>query len=91
MNLRTGHETLIADFLAHGGAIRKFPPSKPTLVLQYLQVPDVDVQAVVQPGESESSYLYKGEVITLKALVAVANRHRSRRHLPPFQLTGHLQ
>lgn len=94
MNLRVQHETLIADFLARGGTIRKIPPPKPTVaadVLDYLQTRNVDVQAVARPGENESSYLYKGQVINLKTLVAIANRHRSRRHLPPFQLTGRLQ
>jgi len=94
MTLRAQHETLIADFLARGGTIRKLPPPKPTVaadVLQYLQARNVDVEAVPRPGESESSYLYKGQVINLKTLVAIANRHRSRRHLPPFQLSGRLQ
>ena len=94
MTLRTQHETLIADFLARGGTIRKIPPPKPTVaadVLQYLQTRNVDVQAVPRPGEPESSYLYKGQVINLKTLVAIANRHRSRCHLPPFQLSGRLQ
>ena len=94
MNLRTRHETLIADFLARGGTIRKIPPPKPTVaadVLEYLQSRNVDVQAIARPGESEASYLHKGQVVTLKTLVAIANRHRSRRHLPPFQLSGRLQ
>ena len=94
MTLRAQHETLIADFLARGGTIRKIAPPKPTLaadVLEYLRARNVDVQAVPRPGENESNYLYKGQVISLKTLVAIANRHRSRRHLPPFQLSLHLQ
>lgn len=91
MGLRTQHETLVADFLARGGVIRRLPPPKPTLaadVLEYLQVRNVDVQTVPGHGETEASYVYKGQVINLKTLVAIANRHRSRRHLPPFQLAG---
>lgn len=91
MTLRTQHETLIADFLARGGTIRKIPPPMPTVaadVVRYLQMRNVDVQAVEKSGETESSYLYKGQIINLKTLVAIANRHRSRRHLPPFQLSG---
>lgn len=94
MNLRTGHETLVADFLARGGIIRKLPPPKPIVaddVVQYLQTRNIDVQAIARPGESELGYVHKGQVVTLKALVAIANRHRSRRHLPPFQLSGRLQ
>ena len=91
MSLRTHHETLVADFLARGGVIRRVPPPKPTVaadVLQYLQERNVDVRAVPERGETETSYVYKGQVINLKTLLAVANRHRSRRHLPPFQLAG---
>lgn len=94
MSLRPQHETLVADFLARGGTIRRFPPPKPTVaadVLQYLQVRNVEVHAVPGRGEAESSYVYKGQIINLKTLVAIANRHRSRRHLPPFQLAGRTQ
>ena len=91
MSLRSHHEMLVADFLARGGTIRKIPTPKPTLaadVLEYLQVRNVDVQTVPGHREIEASYVYKGQVINLKTLVAIANRHRSRRHLPPFQLAG---
>jgi hypothetical protein len=94
MSVRPQHETLIADYLARGGTIRRIPPPKPTVaadVLQYLQDRNVDVRPVPGRTEAESSYLYKGQVIDLKALVAIANRHRSRRHLPPFQLTARMQ
>jgi len=81
---------MVADFLARGGTIRRVPPPKPTVaadVLQYLQERNVEVQPLPGPG-GESSYVYKGQVINLKTLVATANRHRSRRRLPPFQLAG---
>jgi len=94
MSVRPQHETLIADYLARGGTIRRIPPPKPTVaadVLQYLQDRSVDVRAVPGRTEAESGYVYKGQVIDLKTLVAVANRHRSRRHLPPFQLTTQTQ
>jgi hypothetical protein len=90
MSLRQQTAAMVADFLARGGTIRRLPPPKPTVaadVLQYLQERNVDVQLVSEPG-AESGYVYKGQVINLKTLVAIANRHRSRRHLPPFQLAG---
>ena len=90
MSLRQQTAAMVADYLARGGRIRRLPPPKPTVaadVLQYLQERNVDVQPVPTPG-GESSYVYKGQVINLKTLVAIANRHRSRRHLPPFQLAG---
>lgn len=94
MTLRAQHESLVLDFLARGGAIRKLPPPKPTVaadVLQYLQERNVPVEVVPQSDEAEASYLYRGRIINLKTLVAVANRHRSRRRLPPFQLSLRLQ
>ena len=90
MNLRQQTAAMVADFLARGGTIQKVPPPKPTVaadVLQYLQGRNVDVQLVPGPA-GEASYVYKGQVINLKTLVAIANRHRSRRRLPSFQLAG---
>jgi hypothetical protein len=91
MNLRQQHEVLVADFLARGGKITKLPPARPTVasdVLRYLQDRKVDVHPVTDEGGAETKYVYKGGVISLKTLVAIANRHRSRRRLPPFQLTA---
>jgi hypothetical protein len=89
MSSREQTAVMVADFLARGGTIRRVPPPKPTVasdVLQYLQERNVDVQPVPDPGGVTSNYVYKGQVINLKALVGIANRHRSRRRLPPFQL-----
>ena len=83
-------KTLVADFLARGGIIRKVPPPDPTVaedVLRYLQERKVDVQRVKGCGEAELSYVYKSRVINLKMLTVIANRHRGRRYLPPFELT----
>jgi hypothetical protein len=94
MSVRPQHEALIADYLARGGTIRRIPPPTPTVaadVLQYLQDRNVDVQTVQGRADMDSTYVYKGQVIDLKTLVAIANRHRSRRHLPPFQLTDRTQ
>lgn len=94
MTLRAQHESLVLDFLARGGTIRKIPPPKPTVaadVLQYLQERNVAVEVIPQSEGSETAYLYRDRVIHLKTLVAIANRHRSRRRLPPFQLTSVLQ
>ena len=93
MNLRQQRAALVADFLAKGGAIHKLPPARPTDasdVLQYLQDHNVDVQLLTDEGRTEPKYVYKGEVITLKRLVAIANRHRTRRRLPPFQMANKL-
>jgi hypothetical protein len=82
---------MVADFLAHGGTIKRVPPPKPTVaadVLQYLQERNIDVQPVLDPAGATTNYVYKGQIINLKSLVAIANRHRSRRRLPPFQLAG---
>ena len=94
MTLRSHHESLVVDFLARGGTIQKIPPPKPTVaadILQYLQERNVDVEVMPQSGENEATYLYRDRIINLKTLVAIANRHRSRRRLPPFQLSLRVQ
>jgi len=91
MTLRRQTAAMVADFLARGGTIRRVPPPKPIVagdVLQYLQERNVDVQAVSDPNAATTTYVYKGQLINLKTLLAIANRHRSRRRLPPFQLAG---
>lgn len=93
MNLRHQHAALVADFLAKGGAIHKLPPARSTVasdVLQYLQDHNVDVQHLTVQGSAESKYVYKGEIITLKRLLTIANRHRNRRRLAPFQMASTL-
>ena len=89
MNLRQQHAALIEDYLANGGTIRKLPPPKPITasdVLQYLQEHDIDARAVPGADGSDAHYIHKSKTITLKALVELANRHRIKRRLPPFQL-----
>ena len=91
MSLRQQTAAMVADYLARGGTIQRVPPPKPTVaadVLQYLQERNIDVQPVTDPTGSMTNYVYKGQVINVKTLVAIANRHRSRRRLPPFQLAG---
>jgi hypothetical protein len=90
MNLRQQTAAMVAEYLARGGRIRRMPAPKPPVaadVLEYLQGRNIDVQPLPNDG-GEQSYVYKGQVINLKTLVAIANRHRSRRHLPPFQTPG---
>jgi len=90
MTLRQQTAAMVADFLARGGTIQRVPPPKPTVaddVVQYLQERNVEVQPVPDPSGSTTNYVYKGQLINLKTLVAIANRHRSRRRLPPFQLS----
>jgi len=92
MSLREQTETMVAEYLARGGTIHRVPPPKPPVagdVLEYLQGRNIDVLPLPNEG-GEQSYVYKGQVINLKTLVAIANRHRSRRHLPPFQMPGRL-
>ena len=89
MTARQNHTELVADFLAKGGTITKVPPARPALasdVLGYLQDQNVDVHAITDETAAETKYVYKGEVITLRKLVLIANRHRNRRRLPSFQL-----
>jgi len=92
MNLREQTEAMVAEYLARGGRIQRVSAAKPPVaahVLEYLQGRNIDVQPLPNEG-GDQSYVYKGQVINLKTLLAIANRHRSRRHLPPFQMPGRL-
>ena len=89
MTLRQQTAAMVADFLARGGTIQRVPPPEPTVaddVVQYLQERNIEVQPIPDQAGGTTNYVYKGQLINLKALVAIANRHRSRRRLPPFQL-----
>lgn len=93
MNLRQQTAAMVADYLARGGRIQRVPPPKPPVaadVLEYLQGRNIDVQPMPSEG-GEANYVYKGQVINLKTLIAIANRHRSRRRLPPFQFPGRVR
>ena len=91
MTLRQQTEAMVADFLARGGTIQRLPAPTPTVaddVVQYLQEGNIDVQPVPDPTGAVTNYVYKGQLINEKTLITIANRHRSRRRLPPFQITG---
>ena len=91
MTLRQQTAAMVADYLARGGTIQRVPPPKPTVaddVVQYLQERNIEVQPVPDATGATTNYVYKGQLINLKTLLAIANRHRSRRRLPPFQLAG---
>ena len=93
MGLRQQHAALIADYLEKGGTIRKLPPPNPPTasdVLQYLQENNVEVRAAPPNDRAEPHFVYKRKVISFKALVELANRHRAKRRLPPFQIASNV-
>ena len=93
MGLRQQTAKMVAEYLAHGGRIHKVPPPKPPVaadVVAYLQGRNIDVQPLPNEG-GDQNYVYKGQVINLKTLIAIANRHRSRRRLPPFKVPGRVK
>ena len=93
MNLRQQTAAMVAEYLTRGGRIHRMPSAKPPVaadVLEYLQGRNIDVQSLPSEG-GDPSYAYKGQVINLKTLIAIANRHRSRRRLPPFQVPGRVK
>jgi len=88
VNLRHEAQAMVADFLAHGGTIKKMPEAKPHTiadVLHYLFEQNVHVE-VVNRGDSRRAYVFRGKPATLDRLVLIANRHRRRHNLPPFDL-----
>jgi hypothetical protein len=88
--VRQEAEQMIAAFLARGGHIRKCPAALPTTVadvLQYLHSRDIEVATVMtRTGVKGAKYLYGAETLNSKELVDLANRHRRRQRLPPFDL-----
>jgi hypothetical protein len=74
----------IAAFLEKGGRVEKLQGTLPVTgpeVLEYLVA--CGITATYSPGHPRF-YLYKGQLVSLSKLVAVANRRRRVDHLPPF-------
>jgi hypothetical protein len=81
-------EQMIAAFLAKGGRIRKCPEARPTTVvdiLQYLRSRSVKIEPLPSRG-GRAAYLLGTKAINSKDLVRLANGHRRRQRLPPFDL-----
>jgi len=96
--MSANHQTLdamVSAYLAGGGSIRKIPdaiPATPIEVLRYLKRRKVKVEpARAKNAAVESKYLHDGEIITLQALVKLANGYRRKRRLPPFEVQQQAQ
>ena len=78
---------LVADYFARGGTVKRLPQPDPfgaSKVVEFLQDCNFDVQVTTKDGQTQ--YVYKNAVVSLKRLVAIANRSRARRRLLPFQI-----
>jgi hypothetical protein len=74
----------IAAFLENGGRVVRLQGTLPVTgpeVLEYLG--GCGITATYSPGHPRF-YLYKGQLVSLSKLVAVANRRRQAEQLPPF-------
>jgi hypothetical protein len=83
---------LVSAYLARGGTIHHLPTPEPTEasdVLDYLEECGFSVYRAPR-GEGEPKYVFQGQVMTLQNLMSVANEHRAKRALPPFQLVPRL-
>ena len=81
-------QELVADYIARGGTVRRLPTPEPTdvqEVIDYMQDCRFDVYPAPR-GAGQRKYVLQGEVVTLARLVLIANEHRAKRRLPPFQL-----
>jgi hypothetical protein len=68
--------------------MRGLPTPEPTAItgiLDYLRDCNFDVYPA-PPGEGQPKYVFQGQVVTLENLVSIANDHRARLQLPPFEL-----
>ena len=80
---------MVADFLARGGCVQKFPEATPTSVcdiLLYLDSLGVKVESVPAANFGGIRYMYDGDVTSLESLLALANQHRKWTGLAPFEL-----
>jgi len=78
---------MVAEFLARGGVIQLLPEGKPhSVAVQYLRLFDMEVEALAGLGGAQPRLIFRRKPITLQRLVKLANRHRFRHRLPPFEL-----
>src|SRR5256885_17134602 len=86
MKDRQQAETLVAQFLAHGGRIRKLPEpaSEVTDLLDYLREQNIDVY----PTGTPDRYLYRGHVVDLRRVLILVNLRRYRQNMPPIRIAA---
>jgi len=80
-------EALVSDYLASGGQIRKLPDAldaTPSDVIRYLNRHKFKIERARANGSEK--YSRDGATITLQALVQLANTHRMKQRLPPFDV-----
>jgi hypothetical protein len=86
---RKGIDALVCEYLANGGRIRRIPdplPVGPAEVLEYLGSRDVTIEIVPRKdANSPVKYRHKGQLLSWRALVQLANGHRRRQRLAPFE------
>jgi hypothetical protein len=88
---REEQTALVADYISRGGSVRRIPPPNAMIaadVLTYLRTWNIEVQTRTDEDGKVTGYIYKGEVVSLKTLVTLANDHRMKRHLPRFHFDG---
>jgi len=88
-------DAMVSAYLAGGGRIRKIPdaiPAAPIDVLRYLKRRKVNIEPTrAKNANVESKYLHDGEIITLQALVKLANDYRRKQRLAPFDVQQQAQ
>jgi len=81
---------MVSAYLAAGGRIRKMPeaiPATPMEVLRYLRRHRVKAEpARAKNANVEAKYVHDGALITLDALVQLANGYRREQRLAPFEV-----
>ncbi len=84
-DVRARTRNAVAEFIDKGGQVVKGPETVVVTgseVIEYLLTCGVLVKCL--PSGSTAHYKYKGEHVTLRKLVEVANRYRFAQRLPPF-------
>ena len=88
---REEQTALVAEYISRGGSVRRIPPPNAVIaadVLTYLRTWNIEVQTRTDEEGNVTGYIYKGDVVSLKTLVSLANEHLMKRHLPRFHFDG---
>jgi len=87
---RQGVETLVSQYLAGGGRIKKIADAIPATadeLMQYLKARNVDIEpARAKNANSASKFYHEGQLIGTDGLLQLANGHRREEEMPPFDL-----
>jgi hypothetical protein len=83
-------DALVQEYLAAGGRVKTIPEAMPVTareVLQYLETRQIVITPVrANSAQSAPKYRYKKALLNWRELLDLANRHRRRQRLAPYEI-----